>query len=116
MHARTNISFVCTAGPGNKLEERWEGIIQYLKNYGSHYEIMIQSRSSILVLIGRTTFGYFACIPDWQAGCHLTNFKDLFWNTEKLSQTIGDIDGITVAQALYTISDELNSKQKCKPT
>lgn len=110
MSNRTNIYFVCTAGAGTRLEENWEGIVQYIKNYGSHYEIKIQSRSSLLVLIGRTTFGYFACIPDWQAGCHLASFKDLFWNTEQLSQVIGDIDGITVAQALYTISNELNAK------
>lgn len=110
MSIRTNISFICTAGAGNRLEENWEGIIQYFKNYGSHYEVMIQSRSSILVLVGRTTFGYFACIPDWRAGCHLVNFKDLFWNTERLSEIIGDVDGITVAQALYTVADELNVK------
>lgn len=101
------VVFHCTAGAGTRLEETWQGIVSYLHNYGSHYEMQIQSRSSINVLFGKTTRGYFACIPDWQASSHLTDFKDLFWNTEQLTRAIGDVDGITVAKALYSIADKI---------
>jgi hypothetical protein len=105
MIGRQKITFNCIAGAGTKLEESWLGSISYLNHFGSHYEMLIHSRSLIYVLFGKSKHGYFACIPDWQAGCHLVDFKDLFWNTEPLSQVLGEIDGITVAKALYSISD-----------
>lgn len=87
--------------------EKWSGKITSFKNYGSHYEIRIESRSGILVLVGKTTQGAFACMPDFEAGCHLVNLKDKFWNTEKLTKVLGKIDGITVASALYALSVQL---------
>lgn len=102
------IVFYCTSGKGTKLEETWLGVISFLWNFGSHYEMQIQSRSSIYVLFGKASRGYFACIPDWQAGCHLVDFKDTFWNTEQLSRVIGEVDGITVAQALYALTNNLD--------
>lgn len=92
----------------SKKTERWTGKITGFKNYGSHYEIRIESRSSILVLLGKTSQGGFACMPDFQAGCHLVDVKDKFWNTEKLTSTLGKVDGITVSSALYALSDEIN--------
>ena len=97
-----NITFKCIASKGTKSEETWTGSISYLNYFGSHYEMCIQSRSSIYVLFGKSRDGYFACIPDWQAGCHLVDLKDLFWNTESLSQSLGETDGITL-QKLYTL-------------
>ena len=102
------IGFNCTVAAGTHLEETWPGFITYIKNYGSHYEMQIQSRSSINVLFGKTTRGYFACVPDWNVGCHLVDFKDVFWNTEKLSIVLGEADGITVANAFYAISKKFN--------
>ena len=92
--------------------EQWQGKIKKFIDYGSHFEIFIESRSSILILFGRTSLGGFACIPDFQAGCHLTNLKDKFWNTEKLSSVLGNVDGITVATALYQLSEKY-SDFKC---
>jgi hypothetical protein len=86
--------------------ERWQGTIKNFIDYGSHFEIFIESRSSILILFGKTSLGGFACIPDFEAGCHLTNLKDKFWNTEKLSSVLGKVDGITVATALYQLSQK----------
>ena len=85
------VVFLCKAGKGTHLEETWQGVISFLWNFGSHYEMQIQSRSSITVLFGKTSRGYFASIPDWQAGCYLVDFKDLFWNTEQLVSIIGEI-------------------------
>ena len=92
-----------------KRKETWTGRIISMINYGSHFEIQIQSRSSILVLLGKTTLGNFACMPDFGAGCHLSKLKDKFYSTEKLVSVMGKVDGITVASALAAIADEIDS-------
>jgi hypothetical protein len=46
-------------------------------------------------------------MPDFGAGCHLVSLKDKFWNTEKLSAVLGKVDGITAAQALFSIADSI---------
>ena len=45
-------------------------------------------------------------MPDFGAGCHLVDLKDRFWNTEKLSDVLGEVDGITVAESLYALADK----------
>jgi hypothetical protein len=102
--------FECVRGTCN-LKEKWLGKIAYLKNYGSHFEIQIQSRSSLMVLFGETSRGYFASIPDFHAGCHLVNPRDIFWNTESLTRVLGKVDGITVATALYHVADQLRGSK-----
>ncbi|MBK5201615.1 MAG: hypothetical protein JJE21_08840 [Spirochaetaceae bacterium] len=91
-----------------KKKETWTGRITSMINYGSHFEIKIESRSGILVLLGKTTLGNFACMPDFGAGCHLAKLKDKFYSTEKLSNVLGKIDGITVACALAAIADKID--------
>ncbi len=98
--------FECKKQSG-KRKETWSGRITHLKNYGSHIELSIESRSSLLVLFGKTSRGFFASIPDFGSGCHLVHPVDIFWNTESLTRVLGTVDGITVATALYTVADEL---------
>lgn len=88
-------------------KECWDGKITKYQEYGSHYEIMIESRSSIMVLLGKSSRGGFACIPDFGAGCHIIDLKNKFWNTEKLTGVLGKVDGITVAAALYTLANHI---------
>lgn len=92
----------------NTAKEEWEGTITDLERHNNHYEFWIKSRSSIMVVFGSTSRGGFVCIPDFNVGCHLVNLKDKFWNTEKLIEILGDIDGITVAAALFKLSDRIN--------
>ena len=99
------ISFECIRKNGRK-KERWNGIIPKIIKYESHYEIRIESRSGIMVTFGKTSQGGFACMPDFGAGCYLADLKDRFWNTEKLSEVLGEVDGITVAEALYALADK----------
>ena len=87
--------------------EKWTGEIISFKNHGSHYEIVIESRSRIHVLYGKTEQGAFACMPDFGAGCHLVNPNDQFWNTEKLTRVLGKVDGITVATALKALVEKI---------
>jgi hypothetical protein len=88
-------------------KKSWEGTITMFQKYGTHFEFMIQSRSSIMVIFGKTTRGYFACMPDFNVGCHLVNLNDTFWNTEKLTRVLGVADGVTVATALLFLAKEL---------
>jgi len=88
--------------------ESWDGIIPRFENYGSHFEIRIESRSGIMVLFGETTQGCFACMPDHDVGCHLSDLKDRFWNAEQLTAVLGEVDGITVAEAIYALADRLD--------
>ena len=97
--------FNCEQKLGNRIET-WKGEIKNIINYGSHYEIFIESRSSILLLFGKTSRGGFACIPDFEAGCHLIELKNIAWNTEKLVSALGKVDGITSAAALHKLSEE----------
>jgi hypothetical protein len=91
----------------NGKTERWKGHIRRFINYGSHYEIDIESRSSIMVVFGKTSRGGFCSIPDFGAGCHLVKLSDKFWNTEKLVSILKKVDGVTVAEALYSLADRI---------
>jgi hypothetical protein len=95
-------TFVCK----NK-KKTWSGIISKYEKHGTHYEILIQSRSSILVVFSKSSRGYVACMPDFGAGCYLSTLNDIFWNTERLTQVLGVVDGITVASALLSLQNEL---------
>jgi len=90
------------------IEEEWQGAISNLTKQSNVYEFWIKSRSNIMVVFGPTSRGGFACFPDFQVGCHLTNLKDKFWNTEQLIRILGDVDGVTVAAALYELSESIN--------
>lgn len=85
----------------NNHTETWQGCIKRLTDHGSHCEIFIESRSSILLLVGKSSRGGFACMPDFGAGCDLVDLNDKFWNTERLVSVLGKADGITAATALY---------------
>jgi hypothetical protein len=88
-------------------KESWSGSISAFKNFGTHYEFWIQSRSSIMVIFGKTSRGYFACMPDFNVGCHLVQLNDFFWNKERLTQILGAADGITVASSLVFLANDL---------
>ena len=88
-------------------KKSWSGSISRFKNHGTHYEFLIQSRSSIMVVFGITSHGYFACMPDFNVGCHLVSLNDVFWNTERLTAILGTVDGVTVASALVFLAKEL---------
>lgn len=85
-------------------QKQWSGEIVKEHNYGSHYEIRIESRSGLTVLFGKTSVGNFACLPDFKAGCHLAELENEFYNTEKLINVINPVDGITVAKGLKTFA------------
>lgn len=101
------IKFECTMKTGKKIEN-WSGMITKLTEFGSHYELKIESRSGFIVVIGKTNYGNFACIPDYDVGCHLSNLNDLFWNSERLRAIMNKIDAITVAHALKAVAEHID--------
>lgn len=94
------IEFKCSLG-----NKSWTGKITKVIEHGSHAELQIQSRSAITAIIGKTQVGNFCCIPDWQAGCHLADLSDSFWNYESLNNAMKNkVDAMTIAKALQAYS------------
>lgn len=93
--------------------QKWRGNIKSFRKCNNCYEIFIDSRSTLRVIFGETSFGGFACIPDFEAGCHLINLSNKFWNTEKLISSIGNVDGITIGQALYELNKSNTLSSNC---
>lgn len=91
-------------------KQRWPGTISKFKDYGSHIEFRIESLSSITVLYGKTCLGYFACMPDFAAACHLITANNEKYNREELISVMNPIDGATVASALYFLFEKSKIK------
>ncbi len=89
----------------NSDAETWTGKINYLKDYGNHYEMRIESRSGLHVIFGCSSNGNYICVPDFNVSCYLAHLKDRFWNQEKLTSLLGEVDGITLAEALFNAYD-----------
>ena len=102
-----SIKFECTIKKGKKTE-KWDGMITKLTKFGSHYELKIESRSGFIVIIGNTNYGNFACIPDYNVGCHLSQLNDLFWNSERLCSLMNKVDAVTVAHALQAAGEYID--------
>lgn len=88
-------------------KQRWTGHIVRYKYSEDILEMYIESRSSIHVIMGKSTLGNFILVPNFNAGCYLSRFNDLFWNSEKLSEIMGKVDGITIATAIQFIEHRL---------
>ena len=97
------LQFLCSEKIGKNTEE-WTGHIMYIHNYGSHYEIKIESRSGFIFMIGSYAYGAFISIPAYNAGCNLSSYGDYFWNNEHLGKIINKVDAATVAEALRVLS------------
>jgi len=101
------IKFECTMKMDKRIEN-WSGMITKLTKFGSHYELKIESRSGFIVVIGKTSYGNFACIPDYDVGCHLSTLNDLLWNSECLRAIMNKVDAITVAHALQAVAEHID--------
>jgi len=102
-----NLEFICSCKWKNNEKEEWSGEIAKVKTHGHYVELLIISRSTIYVLCGKGDRGFWACIPDYQAGCNLScELNDVFYNTEKLLTAIKNkVDAITIAKALSIFSE-----------
>ncbi|HOA82030.1 MAG TPA: hypothetical protein PKK61_13360 [Defluviitaleaceae bacterium] len=94
--------FKCRIKLGNRTEE-WDGYVKKISDYGSHYEIHVQSRSGIVFMVGDYINGRFISVPAYGVGCDLGHYDDYFWNHESLSRYMNIIDSATICQALYSL-------------
>lgn len=101
------VKFECKRKIG-KETEHWTGIIPRIVPYGNHYEIRIESRSSIVLIFGKGIRYGFACMPEHGVGCYIAGLRDKYWNMESLVNVVGEVDGITVAEALYALRNVIN--------
>lgn len=102
------IPFRCSYHWDEDERDDWDGLIKQITCFGSHYEVIISSRSNIRLVVGKCTSGLFACLPDYQAGCGLSTLDDTFYNSEKLIYAMENpVDGTTVACALKALAEVL---------
>jgi hypothetical protein len=101
-----SLSFKCSNEWDDGEINEWIGTITKWKVITNYLEILISSRSSLYVICGKGERGYWACIPDYMAGCDLSmSLKDTFYNTEKLfAATKNKVDAITIAEALKLLA------------
>jgi len=99
----SSVRFHCREKIGKKYEE-WDGYVKSIRNYGSHYEIQIQSRSGFVFMIGNYINGAFVSIPAFGVGCDISGYDDYFWNNEHLAKFMNPVDAATVAEALRTLN------------
>lgn len=57
----------------SKRREKWLGFINSFKKYKNHYEIFIESCSSIMLIFGETSRDKFVYVPDFGTGCRLVD-------------------------------------------
>ena len=71
------------------------------------YEISLSARGYRFHLIfGKQCHGNFLCIPDWNIGCELSYYNDIFWNEESLSsatESSGRIDYNDISAICYAL-------------
>ena len=97
------VIFHCRQKIGRKYEE-WDGYVKRIHNYGSHYEIQIESCSGFIFIVGKYVNGAFISIPALRVGCDLSSYSDYFWNNEHLARLMNPVDAATVAEALRTLN------------
>lgn len=85
----------------------WGAKIKSIRNMGNCYEIRIESRSGITLLIGKYSTGWFACLPDYGIGVGLSQYlSDTFYNTEALMRAaLNEVDAVTIAKVLAQLKD-----------
>lgn len=87
-------------------KEHWQGEIRLIRYSDTWYEAEITGRGTYFhVIAGKHRYGNYICIPNHDVGSELSGFRDLFWNTERLSGLIKKVDAITVAHGLCHLEE-----------
>jgi len=104
-----SMKFECTLpedeGEG---EQRWFGEVLVKSRSIYMAELLIYGRGSRMdAVVGKYGNGQYICIPDLDTGCPLSSLTDTFWNQERLSGHVGEVDALTIANALEAVSEYL---------
>ncbi|MCD7766914.1 MAG: hypothetical protein LUH53_10470 [Lachnospiraceae bacterium] len=97
--------FICKNAGAEQPEGRfWEGRTESIKRNGEGFEADVFGRGSHMhIIVGKYVSGNYVCIPGWGVGSPLAALDDRFWNKEQLSRHLGEIDAITLSEALCAI-------------
>lgn len=99
------MQYQCTLARG-KRKETWTAEIRLLGRSGSCYEAEVTGRGTYFHLIaGKHLYGNYLCIPDHEVGSELSDYRDIFWNTERLSGLMKKVDAVTVACGLSHLEE-----------
>lgn len=99
------MEYLCIDQTGNRLKE-WNGNIRLLRRGINSCELEINGRGSYFhAIVGRHSYGNFICIPNHNVGCELSDYSDVFWNKERLSEQLRKVDAVTVACALQYVKE-----------
>lgn len=99
------MKYTCVYQAG-KQQQTWPGEIQHLHRDGSTIEAGISGRGTYFhVIVGRHYYGNYICIPNHDIECELSDYSDIFWNRERLSQHLKKVDAATVACALVHLNE-----------
>lgn len=99
------MEYQCSLARG-KRKESWWGNIRLIHASDTCYEAEITGRGTYFhVIVGRHRYGNYICIPNHGIGSELSEFRDLFWNTERLSTLIKKVDAVTIAHGLSHLED-----------
>ena len=104
------MEYQCTLIRG-KRKERWQGEIRLIHCSDTCYEAEITGRGTYFhVIAGKHRYGNYICIPNHDVGSELSEFRDLFWNTERLSGLIKKVDAVTVARGICPLEELFHPK------
>ena len=103
------ISFNCYYPWDEDERDDWDGFIEEIEYINGVWEVCITGRGSrIRLLIGKASLGNFACVPDFDAGCYIASFDDLYANSDRLTRAMESIvDATTVACGLKALKEIL---------
>lgn len=99
------MTYQCTLVRGNR-KERWQGEIRLIHYSDACCEAEITGRGTYFhVIVGRHRYGNYICIPNHDIGSELSEFRDLFWNSERLSGLMRKVDAATVSHGLCHLEE-----------
>lgn len=101
--------FECTLPAGEGEEgQKWQGGVLVRSRSTDMAELLIYGRGSCMdAIVGKYGNGQYICVPDLDIGCPLSRLTDTFWNQERLSFHVGEVDAVTMANALEAVSGYL---------
>lgn len=99
------MEYLCKLSEGT-WKEKWTGELRVIKGSRIYQEAEINGRGTYFhIIAGAHKYGNYICIPNHNVGSELSDYDDLFWNTERLSGFLRKVDAATVAYGLCCLKD-----------
>lgn len=85
----------------------WDCQLRVTSNGHEMREIIISGDGNgFHALVGKYAFGLFIAFPQLGKSCELSDFSDLFWNTESIGRIFNKRDTKTIVIALTLLVEE----------